>query len=183
MIPQELALLHYLHTILPPFRLNAVPRNSHRRDPLDISATSYLPPNLSQVRSGVNPEDNSQRASLNHLRLLRLHVNIHATCKTQTSLLIMRCCLSSMYILRRVKRCASMVLIVARDAPCINPQRNAAAGAPKSNSSYKVDEDFDSPFHRLRTPIHSNHPLQQPRTVENMEAAYYLSASSFTNIV
>ncbi|OAX31457.1 hypothetical protein K503DRAFT_83589 [Rhizopogon vinicolor AM-OR11-026] len=64
MILPELVLVRYLY-ILPPFHLNAVsPRNSHPCGPLDIFATSYLPPNLSQMRSGVNPEDNSRRTSM-----------------------------------------------------------------------------------------------------------------------
>ncbi|OAX31253.1 hypothetical protein K503DRAFT_787957 [Rhizopogon vinicolor AM-OR11-026] len=63
MILPELALVRYLY-ILPPFHLKAVsPRNSHPCDPLDIFATSHLPPNLSRMRSGINPEDNSRRPS------------------------------------------------------------------------------------------------------------------------
>ena len=68
-----------------------------------------------------------------------------------------------MYLLRRVKRCAWLILIVAFEVSCINPQRSAVAGAPKGNSGNMVDEDFDS--HPLS--LVQNPNSQQPSTAAN----------------
>ncbi|OAX33549.1 hypothetical protein K503DRAFT_804291 [Rhizopogon vinicolor AM-OR11-026] len=147
----ELALLRYLHKILPPFRLNAVfLRNSHPRDPLDISATSHLPPNLSQVHSGVNPEDNAhQRASLQSSSTPSSTINI-----------LLRNMQNSNWWSILTDRAVSLIVDVplAQGKEC-----DAAAGTPKGNSGYMVDDDPDpDPLSPTQNPN-----SQRPSTAAN----------------
>ncbi|OAX30990.1 hypothetical protein K503DRAFT_806488 [Rhizopogon vinicolor AM-OR11-026] len=145
-IPQELTLLRHIHKILPPFRLNAVSRDSHPRDHLDISATSHLPPSLSHVQNLISTRINAYHSILFHPFVCRQYPSTQPT--------------NSSWWPTLTDNAMSLIINVSLTQ---GKEHNAAAGAPKGNSGYRRDEGFDShPLSPTRNPN-----SQQPSIAAN----------------